>query len=311
MSVDNRQMSVWDFTLSQQFCKDEKLVIDILESLAKKWGFQSEKSETGYLHYQGRMSLIKRKRKGELLNLVKDTVLEKASFSMTSKNCADDKDIYHYTTKLDTRIDGPWRDDQKPKFMTRQLKEFINYELYPYQQSIIDICNTVDNRKINLIYDVEGSQGKSMLGEYLEHMELAEEIPPYNCMEDIMGWVMEYPNKKCYLIDMPRAMKKDKLGQFYSGLEALKDGKAYDKRYKARKVRFDRPQIVIYSNNLPDFELLTKNRWVIWTIDENLELIDYFEHEKKKMELLVEQQTPHNDETESLFTDSTSEEDED
>lgn len=62
---------------------------------------------------------------------------------------------------------------------------------------------------------------------------------------------------------MPRGMKKDKLGEFYAGIEIIKNGVAYDKRYTAKKIRFDRPNIFVFTNMLPVFELLSKDRWCI------------------------------------------------
>jgi hypothetical protein len=60
-------------------------------------------------------------------------------------------------------------------------------------------------------------------------------------MEDIMEFVMNFKAYPSYSVDMPRGMKKDKLGEFYSGLECLKNGYAYDKRYEGKRRRFDRP----------------------------------------------------------------------
>lgn len=68
---------------------------------------------------------------------------------------------------------------------------------------------------------------------------------------------------------MPRGMKKDKLGDFYSGIEVIKNGVAYDKRYSAKKIRFDRPRIIVFSNELPNFELMSEDRWKLWTINDN------------------------------------------
>jgi hypothetical protein len=68
---------------------------------------------------------------------------------------------------------------------------------------------------------------------------------------------------------MPRGMKKDKLGDFYSGIEVIKNGVAYDKRYTAKKIRFNRPRIFVFTNTLPELNLMSKDRWVIWTIINN------------------------------------------
>ena len=117
-----------------------------------------------------------------------------------------------------------------------------------------------------MIYDAEGNIGKSIFCEYLEFNNLAEEIPPFRLMDDIFQWVYSYPGKPAYFIDLPRGMKKDKLGDFYSGIEIIKNGVCYDKRYNGRKKRFTRPTIWIFSNMLPCFTLMTKDRWQVWTV---------------------------------------------
>ena len=55
----------WDFTLDGEVeCEEVK---EWLKKLAKKWCFQLEKGEkTGYVHYQGRVSLIVKVRMPEL-----------------------------------------------------------------------------------------------------------------------------------------------------------------------------------------------------------------------------------------------------
>ena len=68
---------------------------------------------------------------------------------------------------------------------------------------------------------------------------------------------------------MPRGMKKDRLGDFYSGIEVIKNGASYDKRYAPDKKRFNRPRIFVFTNTLPVFELMSKDRWEIWTIQED------------------------------------------
>ena len=56
-------------------------------------------------------------------------------------------------------------------------------------------------------------------------------------------------------------MKKDKLGEFYAGIEMIKNGYAYDKRYSPTKVRFGRPNIIIFTNTLPEWSLMSLDRW--------------------------------------------------
>lgn len=99
-----------------------------------------------------------------------------------------------------------------------------------------------------------------------------------NDMQDIMQCCMGIPGQKCYIIDMPRALKKEKLAGFFSGLEALKNGVMYDKRHSFKKRRIDRPQIVVFTNSYPDTSLLSPDRWVIYTMRER-DLSQYAEPE--------------------------------
>ena len=65
------------------------------------------------------------------------------------------------------------------------------------------------------------------------------------------------------------------MGDFYSGIEELKNGCAFDKRYKGQMLTFDRPRIFIFTNTLPDYNLLSNDRWNAWVINSNMETIDY------------------------------------
>lgn len=242
-----------------------------LTGIAKMYVFQLEQGDSGYLHYQGRMSLIKKRRKMEALKLFEVPPL----YFEPTCNPEFYKGEAFYQVKVDTRIDGPWSDKDCVIYHTRQMEIFKQFSLYPYQQSLLEKATQFCMRTIDLIYDPDGNIGKSVFGEYLEHTGVAEEIPPYRLMDDIFSWVCSRPIKKCYLIDMPRGMKKDKLGDFYSGIEVIKNGVAYDKRYNAKKIRFDRPRIFVFTNSLPEFRLMSKDRWNVWMVSENKELIRY------------------------------------
>lgn len=270
---------IWDFTSFNMDCQAHEIINDI-KSACKKFGFQLERGdEKGTLHWQGRVSLRKKSDNPvAVAKLFNDTSLAGAHWSLTSKNGAD-KGVYDYVTKVQTRVEGPWTDkDPPPPIKTRQLLEFLSYDLYKWQVDIMSISQKIDNRVINILYDETGNSGKSSLAEYLEFKSIAYEIPLMNSIEDIMNCVCSVReqgnNPNCWIIDMPRGCKKDKLGQFYSGIECLKNGVAYDKRYSFKKIRFDRPQVIVFTNTLPDFSLLTPDRWIIWQIQDNKSLKD-------------------------------------
>ena len=252
--------AVWDVTWS--WCDKEPWTA-FFKSYAKKWAFQKEQGASGYLHGQGRFSLTTKKRLDELKVLMDANSLSGYHLSPTSATTAKSGDLF-YVVKMDTRVEGPWtdKDVEEEKIMTKQLKKIMDGTLYPYQKSIVEYLKEWEDRKILCIIQPSGDVGKSGFCEYLEYKDLAFEIPAMNDMQDIMQCVMGLPKKwTAFTIDMPKAMKKDRLAPFFAGLESLKNGVAYDKRYAFKKRRMDRPHIIVFTNSMPDTDLLSEDRW--------------------------------------------------
>lgn len=268
MPKQENLISGFDITISSDKIKTYTEVIEIFQRHCTKWCFQQEKGhDTGYIHWQCRVNLKIR---------IRPTTKKFpfcGHFTPTcSKTFITEDDFY--VMKEDTRIDGPWRSDTYVA-ETRQLKEFKEMTLRGYQQEILNWVNKPDNRIIDVIYDKIGNLGKSLFCEYLEYIGAAEEVPSYRSMEDIMAWVASRPIRKMYCFDMPRGMKKDKLAEFYSGIEIIKNGVAFDKRYSASKLRFDRPRVVIFTNTLPNFELMSADRWKVHEVTKLYNLKPY------------------------------------
>lgn len=277
---------VYDFRYNGDvFTPDD--IKGFLTGIAKSYTFQKEKGDSGYIHYQGRISLIKKRRKMEALKLFTSP----PNYFEPTSNPEYLKGDAFYQMKLDTRIDGPWTDQDEVKFETKQLKIFNGLQMYPYQEKLMQKATEFCMRTIDLVYDPNGNIGKSIFSEYLENMGICEEIPPYRLMDDIFAWVCSRPIKKCYIIDMPRGMKKDKLGDFYSGIEVIKNGVAYDKRYTAKKIRFDRPRIFVFTNTLPVLSLMSLDRWRIWTVSKEYDLVPYGYHSEDVCVKTVEEMT--------------------
>ena len=72
--------------------------------------------------------------------------------------------------------------------------------------------------------------------------------------------------KPCYIIDMPRAMKKDHLWELYAGIECIKNGYSYDKRYSFKSEYFDRPQIIVFTNTFPEVSAMSADRWKVYRL---------------------------------------------
>jgi len=278
------KLATWDITISKNLLNDVQAVKKFLKEWCKKWAFQGEEGESGYLHWQCRVSLIKQKEMSTIKNLVKSGKLY-GHWSPTC-NTVHQGTNFNYVLKADTRIDGegPFTDqdeDAEPPPLTRQLKTYFSFTPYEWQAQVEGFCRCEEDRSIKLIYDTTGNAGKSIFAEAMEYKGLALEIEPFNNMEDIMGCVMDQKVAKAYLVDMPRGLKKDKMWGFYSGLECLKNGKAFDKRYHYRKKRFDRPQVIVFTNDLPDFELMSPDRWEIYEMKDK-KLVQWTQDEIKK-----------------------------
>lgn len=265
-------IAVWDFTLP----KRELTVGDVhglLRSICKAYTFQLERGDTtGYEHFQGRLSLFKKKRFGELIKH-----FDKSGIHLTVSSNNSRKGEAFYCMKTDTRIEGPWteKDFKEPKVPTRQLVESgILAVRRAWQIELAERVAQFDMRTIHMVICPRGGEGKSLFAEWMEHTEQAFEVPYLGTMEDIMQCCMGVPPQKTYLIDMPRSLEKNRLASFFAGIETLKNGVMFDKRYHFKKRRIDRPSIVVFSNKAPDLSYLSRDRWRLWTIKKD-RLVDY------------------------------------
>lgn len=263
-------VAVYDFTLKWVEGTTHSQLIDDLEGVAKCYAFQHEVSEEAkYHHWQGRISLIKKTRLKNLVDLMRDTRFKGAHWSATSCNA---KSELFYVIKKDTRVEGPWTEkDEKPPYIPRQIRECPT--LRPFQQTVIDTAKIFDPRTVHYVFDKAGNNGKSVLIGHIRAHRLGRVLPPVNDSKDLLRMVENLPTSTFYVFDMPRAMKKDKLSQFYSAIETIKDGYAYDDRYHFKEKIFDSPCIFIFGNHLPDMTLLSKDRWKIWEISPNFKLV--------------------------------------
>jgi len=278
---------VWDFTIKSDLVTDSKELMTILRPLCKKFAFQLEKgADTGYLHYQCRISLYKKKRKTELLALLAPTKIATAHISPT---CLPNADKYEmsgdafYIMKADTRIDGPWTDKDYREPI--KLTSYVSWvkEWLPWQQTIMDDVKAYKTRDlskpapryVNVVIDPTGCQGKSVLAAYMDQMQLCGMIPSMSQYEDIMHFVQNRPKYGGYMMDLPRAMRKDKLYQMWAALETVKMGYAYDKRYAAKAEWFEPPCIWVFTNMVPDLTMLSPDRWRLWAIADDNTLAHY------------------------------------
>ncbi len=256
---------VWDFRLTASDT-NEKEVEKWCRKHCKKWCFQKEKGESGYEHFQGRISFKSKKR---LTGCKK--IHATAHWCPTSNA---NRDNCFYVTKEDTRIDGPWADQEQcdEDYIPRQIREMET--LRPWQQTIVDQATVWDTRTINVVIDKKGGMGKTCLMSYMRCHKIAKKLPGVNCHKDLMRMAYSVGVARCYTFDLPRAIDKTKLAGLYAALEELKSGYCYDDRYNFRDRVFDCPNIWLFTNKDPNLNLLSMDRWKLWKIEDN-ELVRY------------------------------------
>lgn len=254
-----------DITIPDKGIDPEDL-IDFFQDHCKHWCFQLEcGEETGYVHYQCRISLNDKMRCNTVAKTIMDAFeIQGCHVSPTNSKCNDDL----YVTKDDTRLDGPWSDKDyvDENKIPKRFRGKITWK--PFQQTILDKINTVpDDRHVDIIIDPIGDHGKSFFIDYLAVHKKATFIPQMKESKDIMRMVMNKPKSNCYFIDFPRATSKNDQHAIYSSIETLKRGYAYDDRYHFKDEYFEPPHIWVFTNHTPDLALLSRDRWRFYHIN--------------------------------------------
>jgi len=180
---------------------------------------------------------------------------------------------FNYVCKAGA-IDGPWTsedDQEEDSVIPDDLK--VMGELFLFQAQIVEWATKegYEERKVRVIVDEEGGQGKTKMKRFLQfhHRKTICIIPPMQDPKDIARLVfsLRKPTTSCYVIDIPRACTDPKaLRKLYSAIESLKDGGCWDDRFKGRQIMFTPPRILVLTNRMPDLSWMSKDRWVIFNI---------------------------------------------
>ena len=269
---------------------------DMLKQVASKFVFQLEEGEEKKRHFQIRMHAMKKTRASPLLKLVFKclNITDAKAFIFckpTSKDVHNKKN-FNYVMKAEGRIAGPWTDEFfKEHINYNIIDEFIDFKeenLRPFQKSIVDIINTKDLRKIDIIFDPDGNRGKGFIADYLEifcDCYILPNIDDYKLiMQDAQNAVMRRikrlgianKNIKGFILDMPRAMEFREMKKLIYAIESIKGGRLQDYRnHSTEPIRINKPRVILFTNEPIDMTLYSKDRYAVWTIDDKDALIPF------------------------------------
>jgi len=267
---------VYEVRYNESAFKDHLELGEQLKGICKKWVIQLEMGESGYVHWQGRISLIKKARKGELMKLMESAGAVVPNF-LEPTISKEHREIAFYCMKEATRIsdryytEKDWK-DSRDHYVPRQYRDIT---LYPWQQTVLNTAKVFDDRAVDCLIDTAGCNGKSTLARVcmLEHDAY---MLPCHCdgvklTQSLCNMLMAKEDRapSIIFVDMPRAMGKDRLGGLYSAVENIKGGYVADERNSYKEWWFNSPRVWCFTNVAPDTELLSVDRWRLWMIDDD------------------------------------------
>jgi len=245
------QCKNWFFTLNNYTLSDIETIDTTFKRLCKTYIFQEETGSNGTPHLQGSIILKKKMRWSEF-KLNKNIHWEKTRNSSASID---------YCCKVETRTGNIYTNIEQPEEIECIKKE----QLKEWQKEFVEWCQTKpEPRTIIWAVDKEGNKGKSELCRYLCINHKA--ICIAGKCNDMKYGIMKYIEKnkrgpKIILIDLPRTYDNEYLS--YTGIEEIKNGMFYNTKYESEQVIFNRPHVIIFSNDEPKKESLSKDRWKI------------------------------------------------
>lgn len=174
--------------------------------------------------------------------------------------------LQRYSTKMNTRKDGPW--SSKDLYLGRDLK-MIEESPFPFQKDIIEmLADQPDDRKVVCYINEAGNCGKSKLVKYLCFHKMAKAIKVTSA-DRLAAAICSAGAKKAYVIDIPRSVDPQKsLRAVFEVIECLKNGHVIDNFYGHDEELFmESPHVIVFSNYPPPREMLSDDRWDIRNLE--------------------------------------------
>lgn len=255
---------------AEQFSEKHKELSEALKVFSDHWVFQLERGEDGgRLHYQGFCHLARHQKKRPCeLGASLNAEFFGIQFQPASK--AGTEALRKYAMKDDTRVAGPWAD--KPIYNAAQ-DPLYKLPLHPWQSAIKESCTAhPDDRTVNWVCNKGGRVGKSWFTKFMfiHHDALCLS---YGTAGDLLNLVSKNMGRRTYFFDLPR-VKPGVLcsSDLYAAVESVKNGMVMNTKYETKIEVMKSPHVWVFSNELPNFESLTGDRWKVWEISPDLSL---------------------------------------
>jgi len=157
-------------------------------------------------------------------------------------------------------------ENDKIKIMKfEQANEMLSH-LKPWQKKVYDICSSEkpDQRTIHVVLDKQGNTGKTALQHMFNALCEKEVLNlTFTTEKDMLYEAAKKKTFKLVQINVEREKNRFKMGP----VEKIKDGEFASMKYQGRMVRNTTPHVFIYTNNEPNWNDLTEDRWKIIHLD--------------------------------------------
>jgi len=252
--------------------EDLALLLKVLPSRCEHFIFQLERGlDNKRLHYQGYLHANKRVRVAQLAKTLHADGLVGLHLSPSH----DHEALKNYCMKRDlTYVAGPWDDRDSNGQGVEVLDEKM---MYSWQAEILkQLRADPDDRKVCWLVDQKGNSGKSALAKFLCKHKLALPLT-YTDAKDAMYMVTQQAWQRAYVFDLTRCKPAAlSASDLYSVMEQIKNGLLQNTKYVAKAGILRKPSHVwVFSNHVPDYKSLSTDRWMVYEINENQNLIGF------------------------------------
>ncbi len=241
----------WCFTLNNYSEGHLDLLRSIVPQYCKKYIIAKEVGAEGTPHLQGYVEFKKKVRPLSVLS-IKEIHWEKAkgNIAENSNYCSKEGSVW--------LVNGMPRPKKSLPLMDRE-----------WQQDLINIVRQEpDDRIIFWYYSNSGNTGKTTFARYL-HREFNAVLLSGKA-SDMKNCIVEFEKSngyvpECVVIDLPRGFDKEYLS--YNGLEEIKNMFFFSGKYEGGMVDGNPPHLIIFCNEKPNVDKMSKDRWRIVDIE--------------------------------------------
>eukprot|EP01050_Picozoa_sp_SAG11_P023173 SAG11_NODE_4586_length_1841_cov_143.384615_1_plen_276_part_00 len=239
----------WFFTLNNYTKDDIKMFLDSKSSIVPKFVFQEETGESGTPHLQGYVRFTTKKRPKSVFD----------NKRIHWECCKNVSKAIAYCQKEDTRSGQVFYRGIEAPFVQKIDK------LYCWQTEILNILKgEPDSRILYWYWEKKGCAGKTTFQKYIfTHLKgvlivSGKATDMKHAVVNYLETTKLYP--KIILCNIPRHSLNY---VSYTGIEEVKDMFFHSGKYEGGQICGPCPHFIIFANETPEIDAVSKDRWVI------------------------------------------------